>query len=253
MIGKHWYYIDNFQIVGPIERNELKELFQNGTLNGNTFVWYESLTEWRKAGTLLQLSEFIPKTETRSDTIELELPPLPHAPVKTEEEQEARPWPRYFARLIDIHFISLFVGMGAGILAMAFEWNFIDKIHDSAYTIVSAAVWIPIEAIFLAAFGKTPGKWIMNITVISATDVPMDYQKAIRRSLMVWLRGYGLGIGIVAFIAMIIAYNQLTRYGVTTWDRDEECIVKHGEIGPWRILTVIGLVAGYIALIALFK
>ncbi|MBX7150797.1 RDD family protein [bacterium] len=252
MVGKQWYYIDSFQTVGPVDRHELKELFQNGSLNSNTYVWYESLTEWRKAGTLLQLSEYIPKTETISESADFELPPLPHNPIRLEEP-EVRPWPRYFARLIDIYFISLFVGLGAGLLSAAFEWEFVDKIHDAAYTIVSAAVWVPIEAIFIAAFGKTPGKWILNMEIVSSTGVLMDYQKAIRRSLLVWVRGYGLGIGIVAFITMIVAYNHLTRYGVTTWDRDEECIVKHGAIGLWRILAVISLIATYIALNFLIK
>jgi hypothetical protein len=49
----------------------------------------------------------------------------------------------------------------------------------------------------------------------------------------------GLGVGIVEFVANIIAYNTLRRDGFTTWDHDMDLIVSHEKLGVFRIIMIV--------------
>ena len=48
-----WYYIDEQQnYVGPVDANGLTQLRKHGYVNGNTYVWSESLSGWEKLDAL---------------------------------------------------------------------------------------------------------------------------------------------------------------------------------------------------------
>jgi hypothetical protein len=55
----------------------------------------------------------------------------------------------------------------------------------------------------------------------------------------VWLRGMGIGVGIVELVANIIAFNTLKRDGITTWDHDMDLIVSHEKLGVFRIIMIV--------------
>lgn len=41
-----WYYAKNSQKIGPVEKEDIQELWDNGEINLETLVWHEGLTEW---------------------------------------------------------------------------------------------------------------------------------------------------------------------------------------------------------------
>ncbi len=97
-----------------------------------------------------------------------------------------------------------------------------------------------VVGLLLAAWGTTPGKWLLNMAVERQDGTAIDFGSALRRSFAVWLRGLGGGLPVVSLIAMVLAWNRLRDDGQTSWDRDGGFVVRHGEVGFWRGLAAVG-------------
>lgn len=42
-----WYYVQGSERVGPVEQEEIHELYQQGTLNGDSYVWRKGFDNWQ--------------------------------------------------------------------------------------------------------------------------------------------------------------------------------------------------------------
>ena len=111
-------------------------------------------------------------------------------------------------------------------------------------------LWIFVEPIFLSTIGTTPFKWLLKTSVRMKTGENITFGKALVRSFKVVLRGLGLGIPIVAFFTLLVAYRKLKDNGETSWDREGGFIVLHDDIGPMRGSIVVLIIFSIIAFIA---
>ncbi|HJM50598.1 MAG TPA: RDD family protein [Alphaproteobacteria bacterium] len=55
-----------------------------------------------------------------------------------------------------------------------------------------------VVGLLLAAWGTTPGKWLLNMAVERQDGTAIDFGSALRRSFAVWLRGLGGGLPVVS-------------------------------------------------------
>ena len=62
------------------------------------------------------------------------------------------------------------------------------------------------------------------------------------------LTGQPWGIPLVSFITLIVAYDNLSKDGVTSWDRDSGTNVEHGKINGGRVIAAIVVLALIIVL-----
>lgn len=116
---------------------------------------------------------------------------------------------RFLARSIDYFlFGAVFEMIFAGSSLLNAYWPYL----------VELALWIPVEAGFLARFAWTPGKWLLRLRVAHADGTPPDFKAAFRRSWMVWLWGNAAGLPLLNIVAMATAYRHLTETGRTGWD-----------------------------------
>jgi hypothetical protein len=60
-----------------------------------------------------------------------------------------------------------------------------------------------------------------------------------RRGSLLWLNGMGIGIPLIAFFTMIIAYNKLKRNGITSWDEKCGINVIHDQLSIFRVILFI--------------
>lgn len=105
--------------------------------------------------------------------------------------------------------------------------------------IILIFVWAPLDAILLSSIGNTPGRWIFGISVRKNGGEKLVFSEAMERATKVALLGMGLGIPIVAFFTQYSSYKQLTKNGVSTWDRDIGSVVTHTEWGALRYIVCI--------------
>ena len=55
-MGNAWYYLENDNRIGPVERGEIERRISNGTITPHTLVWQEGLDGWEEAGRHFQTS-----------------------------------------------------------------------------------------------------------------------------------------------------------------------------------------------------
>jgi hypothetical protein len=103
----------------------------------------------------------------------------------------------------------------------------------------------------LSSWGTTPGKAILNIRIRESDGAKLSFNSAVQRSAQVWLRGLGLGIPIVSFITQIIAYSELTREGITYWDKEGNFCVRHRRIGFVRTFIAVIIFVLFAAMLSL--
>jgi hypothetical protein len=123
-----------------------------------------------------------------------------------------------------------------------------NRLVDQFVQFSALALWIPIEAALLAAFGYTPGKALLRVRVSNKNGSCLSFGQALARSFGVWLMGLGTGlIPLITLVTCLVARNRLSRRGVTNWDRAGRFQVTHRKVGMMRTLIIIGVFAGLIA------
>ena len=197
-------------------------------------------------GTSIQVA---PRT---NDSVAKPSPKPSAVPASEAGAAQVRPWVRYWARMFDIYLVSLVVVFALGIFYPdAFNSDALNEnTSDQLFGILIIFVWVFIESLFLSTVGTTPGKWLFKIRLISPSGDKPDFSAALSRSFKVW-RGLGIGFPLVSLFTLIVAHRNLTKNGVTTWDKDDGFSVTHDRIGPLRVIFAIIFFLGFLALIVL--
>lgn len=236
-----WHFARDGKQEGPVAEEELRRRLDSGELPADTLVWRDGLDGWKPAS---EVTEWMtPLAPAGSDAVSPYAPPLAAPaetplPVPTSGDQ-VRPWIRYWARTIDIFLFALLVGFVFGVIAPA-----LFEINDFVFNILLLAAMTFYEAGCLALFSTTPGKAMLRVRVTRPDGSRLSYGDALARAFRVFVRGVGIGIPLVALITQIVGYQNLTRDGITSWDRDGNVLVSHQSIPAWRgLLIVIGMVA----------
>jgi len=179
------------------------------------------------------------ETQTSADTGD-----EPGAKPGGKHISQARPWVRYLARMID-----LFLGSLVLVLILSLAWPSALKLPDVLFGIAALFFLVFVEAFLISTFGRTPGKWLLRIKLRTSNGQRLSFPQALKRSFRVWYRGLGLGLPIISLITLIVAYRNLKRHGITTWDRDAQLVVSHKKIGFTRAALALLLFGGFAYLI----
>ena len=153
---------------------------------------------------------------------------------------QVRPWVRYCARFVDIVLSGFCFGAVLSIIAPS-----VLKVNKGILNILFLFVWCFVEAVCLSMWGTTPGKSLLRVTVRNADRSKLNFRSALSRSVDVWIRGLGIGFPLAGLITLAIAYNTLSKNGITTWDQSRNFRVIHEKIGSARVIFTIVLFAGY--------
>lgn len=217
---------------GPYPLEQLQDMLDRGAVTFDDTVWVEGTENW------------VPLNQVEG--IYLRPAPEPGSAL-VEEGPQTRPWVRYWARSIDSLLIGTAVAVPFGAI-LPEELN--NRLVDQLIQFLALALWIPIEAALIAAFGCTPGKALLRIRVTNKNHTNLSFNQALSRSLGVWLKGLGTGlIPIVTIVTNFMAYRRLSDKGVTSWDEDGRFKVTHRQVGIVRALIVIAIFVGFIALV----
>lgn len=147
---------------------------------------------------------------------------------------KVNPWVRLVARFTDY---SLFC-----LTLLFFERMFDFRLFSDSFAKLipfEFFSWIPLETLFLATWGKTPGKWFLQIDLRFKGKFRAQWIVALRRSVSVWWRGLGLGIPILNVLCLLIAYQRLKVTHTTSWDREDQIHVAHRLKAQWRVNAAV--------------
>lgn len=165
--------------------------------------------------------------------------------------ENIRPWAKFWARNLDfITYIYIIIIIMYVLQTIGFEPHPQTKHNPSTllqylfaiiFLLSLILAWILVEALFLSTWGYTPGKWLLKVKVRDANQNIISYNQAFRRTLNVFIFGYGCGIFPYTFY---IAHYELTENGITYWDKKGKFVVTHGVIGIERTIIAIIIIIG---------
>lgn len=241
---RSWYYLEDGKQKGPIPESLISKMLEEKILGPETLIWSESMTDWIRASDV----------DTFKANLTLFPPPVPQTAIQTPTEPEIRklkdgvsqirPWVRYWARSCDIYLFAIPFGVLLGIL-----YPPIFNMPEFLLGILMIFAWIFLEAWLLSTWGTTPGKWLLKTTVRASTGRKLTYSESLTRSFLVWVKGFGIGIPIVALITLVVAHARLKREGITSWDKEVGSMVTHERIGEFRTVVTAFLLLGFFFLI----
>lgn len=67
-------------------------------------------------------------------------------------------------------------------------------------------------------WGRTPGKFLLGIKVVSSTEPPISWSQASKRSVLLWVRGLCFGIPLLLLVTSAVAMRKVAKNGVSSWD-----------------------------------
>jgi uncharacterized RDD family membrane protein YckC len=165
------------------------------------------------------------------------------------------PWRRFYARTIDLFFISFVVVALVGSAFSIFLPHMVNAIMRTFKNpflsgVIVYIFWVPVEAFFLSRVGATPGKSLFGIQVLDKSGHRLSYADAMQRTFLLWIKGEGLGFPLVAIVTRLFAYKRLKNTGTTLWDSAMGTVVTHKEFTALRTIACV-IVVGTVAFVTL--
>lgn len=214
-----WHVLVGQKSVGPASSAEVLRAHFLGRYGPDTLVRPDGGDDW------LKLSDVFPLAE-------LQPPPIPsdaatgsgdRMAMRTSHWRRDEPyaWRRYFARQLDtlIHAYLMFIFLGAALAGSDAAYLGMAQFENAlVLNILGVAMAVVPSVILLGVTGRTFGKLVFGVKVLSANGKPPGVFRALKRELQVLVQGLGLGIPIVTLFTFIAGYNKLHSQGHTDWD-----------------------------------
>lgn len=252
-----WYYNESGVQRGPVGSMEIRSLLESGRIGVETLVWAQGMADWMplhsvpefRSATLPPSPQFQPFQPEVSGNLSPYAPPASHSADDVDwsgyvpDGPQIRPWVRYWARTCDfLLFVVLFGGVATAFHPQLAEMN------DTLLGAILLLIYNFVEPVMLATFGSTPFKALLRVRLRNQDGSKLGYMQGLARCFSVWIRGQGLGLGIIAIIANLMAHRSLTSDGITSWDSSGGYTVTHKKVG-WRWIPVILFLLGFAALV----
>ena len=153
------------------------------------------------------------------------------------------PWRRYFARGLDV---GLCTCLWMAVRYLVLEWYAPDQVLDGALRSLADMYggWLflfLLEPILLAAWGYTPGKWIMGLRVRREDGRKLTWEEAGDRLVGVFFRGTGLGIPIYNIARLWDCYEKCAKDQVMSWDQGLSYTARPMKWGRGAVLAALCL------------
>ena len=235
---------------GPFSQFQIIERIREGLLLGPELIWFKGAADWQPLRELDEFTGYWPLTVeqiTRAD----EARRLARVSMDTPQ-----PWLRFWARALD------YAWFGLALTFLVYSLlPYLDKLASGSksqqlWIMLALAlhplIFVPVEAWWLSRYGTTPGKSLLRVQVRDKEGGLPNFQQAFRRATLVFVKGVALGFGLPAIFTMSYSRMILMQTGTTSWDRDSQTRVEHGEPETWRFLLLVALMIGLSFLTTIF-
>ena len=276
-----WHIVRDGRPTGPIDEAEIARLAGVGGLAPDDLVWRPGLAGWiraREAPELQDVGRAAPPSaaaECAASAPSESAPPAPPARAAPDDSLRtsilgldspdaevpplpagaslAAPWPRYWARQLDLAFESLLVGFLVGAVAP----SAIAPLWDTSTgriqgNMIFVALALLLDAIVMALFGTTLGKALQGLRVRDLKGNSPRLFRALQRNLGVFFAGCGFGVPVISLITYIMNYRRLSSNDLTFWDRNAGTRVFDQRVTPlrtWLTASLCLAVMAYTAII----
>jgi uncharacterized RDD family membrane protein YckC len=241
-----WYYTIGQERKGPASEEEIRALIQSGKIPPQAYLWRTGMKNWHVASDLPDFADIFvtpPPLPLPPHTANFPPPAFQSVTTSLGDGHPSRPWPRFWARLLDNLLISPLLGIGIGLWSAVYAPNFYLKLVGMNALLFSLMI-MPIAALLLAIsmslFTSTPGKAIIGVQV----PVPPGQRRFwfyLTREFKVWIAGLGMGIPFVALFTQAAQYRRLASGRPASYDQGNPLVIA--APGKMRLGIAVGLVA----------
>jgi uncharacterized RDD family membrane protein YckC len=204
-------------------------LFVAGKLTPESHVWADGMPEPRPAASLF------------AGGLTLSLTGLDRAGL-------IAPWSRSYARWIDTvlfqipllpvidRLFKFWHGAGESFADMADKSVLIIVylLGQSGLLCLAFLIGMVLEALVMARFGTTPGKWLFRLTVRQSDGTRVPLSGLIRRNVGILFYGYGLCIPFLNLWCIWRSFGRAADGRRCRWDEAQLLTVKQQPISPLR-------------------
>ena len=211
------FWIENKERRGPLSVADTISRIQLGEINAQTKGWHKGCAQWDTLDALPALRDFFTPPAasataiTENTTITHlgnpdqsfqgavsgeqihDLPNISQAEMEGVANElmekiasQASPFHRLIARLVDL---SLYAALYMAVIYLL-------KLPFNLQLLISnPLIWMPlilIESIMLSIWGRTPGKALMGMKLVSLNNAPLSFGRCINRSMFVFIGGLGM-------------------------------------------------------------
>ncbi len=175
-----------------------------------------------------------------------------------EPQVPATPWPRYWARSLDIIVSTLLLSIPVGLLVPGMldaGGPFDGMVGGLLYE------WLLLPLVFLfdagiyALCGNTFGKWLAGLRVLDADGGRASRAAYLRRNFGVYVFGLGTGFPVLVLVCLVRSYSAASAGERLRWDErnDTQCVAPFATpvrlwlaAAPVVATRLIGMVLQYL-------
>ncbi len=177
-----------------------------------------------------------------------------------EEVDQVRPWVRFLARMTDYYVFSMLFSLLVSLMFPDFMKQISEMLTQQMSSqgsetagfqsimaliiirVVITFIWVFIEAFTISRYGTTFGKNLLGTKVLDQNGELLPYDRSLKRSYGVWLKGMGAGFALISWLTMLFGYQALKRDGVCSWDNDADSKVVHSYFSSTRLIIILGFI-----------
>lgn len=136
------------------------------------------------------------------------------------DQELAAAWPRFWARFLDLSLLSLLIAAVVGLVFPTFFTA--DVFRTNGGELLLGMILLPLvmiaDACIVALWGRSIGKALAGLVVRDAYGVKPSLDVALRRNMLIYFRGYLMGVPLLTLFGYMSAYNSVVSNDTTTWD-----------------------------------
>lgn len=159
-----------------------------------------------------------------------------------EIRAQATPWTRLWARLLDLTIYLAPLSLLVGYLFPDFVM--LPIFAGNGGSSLLGALLLPLAMVLdagvISVFGNSPGKWLIGTRVETIRHERPDFGTALNRNFLLYLKGIGLGIPIIAIVQYFINFSKLRNGRQSSWDSDSNTRVYDINSHIVRTFVVAG-------------
>lgn len=246
------WLLEDGERTGPHEVYTVRDMISNEEVNADTPAWYEGADGWVTLADVpayssdfskskktdeedggvssLNKDEFVKKLESQFQ----EQRHFGQAQPNSAQFQNEPLYPirRLCARAIDFVFYMLVVIIVKAQLGI----NPFEAPNDLR-ELLFLVPYVLLDGLALAYLGTTPGKWLLNIKLRSASGQKLKVDISIIRSLRVWVLGFAMHTFLI-YISLPLSWFFASKYGKFLWDIPRNNITECKRINPLKLVLL---------------
>jgi uncharacterized RDD family membrane protein YckC len=147
--------------------------------------------------------------------------PPAEVPAPSDAAPLADPWPRYWARSLDltlwIVLCTAVVGIFVPQLLEASDPSN-ERLHEQLLGLILLPFAMAGDVLTYVLFGNTPGKWAVGLRVRDVAGQKLKPLRYLARNARIYVNGLALGLGIFSIFTLIHQYQRAKGGNLTSWD-----------------------------------